>query len=482
MIIFLTRQQATDLPVRVPVHQLLELKIPFIGWQEQRLPDKIPADLEKYDALLIDDAILREAAEEDRKRLEDYARCKYVHIIPASYNKEHPFVCEQVCEVAFNMFAAEAHLEPQEIPPLPDHVILSGFIERAEEFWNQKISIINEYHLHYLEGALALENTFFAPRCWSEKIDCALEQIFLRLSPHGTHDQLCGASLMKLYADRSGRRDVIKKFSRIMDQVAKIRPRTPEGFLSMGGDISDPLFFKGMDTPFFGCSSFTIEGRDLVTNELFHFYGGIFAAYAAAGHPDYLQEAVRIMDHLDRIHRDKDGLLFHASRNGEAIGEKWGRGNTHALLGAFYMLKRHPEMPGAVRRKILCFLDKTGRALQKVQAPSGLWHNVLNHPETPEETSCSVIITYIYSWCVNRGLLSRTFYWPMLMKARMALKRKFWHGFGSGNCIGSFPAYKNPNYYYSRRIHCYVMPLIAPALIESGRLEKNVSDDGEYFP
>ena len=134
------------------------------------------------------------------------------------------------------------------------------------------------------------------------------------------------------------------------------------------------------------------------------------------------------------------------------------------------MLRRYPEMPEACRRKITAFLEKSGLALQRVQAPSGLWHNLLDDPSSPEETSCSVLITCIYSWCVNRGLLDRETFLPMIARARRALKRKFWHGFGSGNCIGTMPAWNNPGYYRRRRMHAYAMPLIAPALLESSKV------------
>ena len=185
-----------------------------------------------------------------------------------------------------------------------------------------------------------------------------------------------------------------------------------------------------------------------------------------------LDEALRIMEHIDRFHRDRDGLLYHASRFGKVIGGKWGRGNTHALLGAFYMLRRHPNMPEDIRKKVLSFIDRSGDGLLKVQSPGGLWRNVLDESDSCEETSCSVLITYIYSWCVNKGYLPADKYVPMLLKSRQALKRKFWHGIGSGNCRGSFPALENPGYYRRRSMHGYVMPLIAPALLESARLQE----------
>ena len=123
----------------------------------------------------------------------------------------------------------------------------------------------------------------------------------------------------------------------------------------------------------------------------------------------------------------------------------------------------------SVLKRVILFLDRSGRALCNCQADSGLWHNVLNQPFSAEETSCSVIITFIYSSLINQEYLPKEFYLPMIRKARNGIMEKFWRGYGSGNCRGSWVAYHNPSYYLRRPHHLYVMPLIAPALIESAK-------------
>ena len=109
-------------------------------------------------------------------------------------------------------------------------------------------------------------------------------------------------------------------------------------------------------------------------------------------------------------------------------------------------------------------------ALRRVQSESGFWRNILNDPNAPDETSCTVIITAIYAWGVNNGLFSQDFYRPMIRRARNAIKRKFWRGYGSGNCRGTLPAYRNPAYYITRGQHIWVMPLITLALVESAKM------------
>jgi len=38
-----------------------------------------------------------------------------------------------------------------------------------------------------------------------------------------------------------------------------------------------------------------------------------------------------------------------------------------------------------------------------LQAPSGMWHQVLDHPELWEETSCTAMFSYSIARAVNRG-------------------------------------------------------------------------------
>ena len=139
------------------------------------------------------------------------------------------------------------------------------------------------------------------------------------------------------------------------------------------------------------------------------------------------------------------------------------------MMGVFYLLKNNPELPPGIRREAVAFLDKTGRGLLKYQTPGGLWHNVIDREDTPEETSCSVLITLIFAYGVNHGWFPKDRYAEMIRKSSHALRRKFWRGCGSGNCRGTMPS-PETSYYLRRPIHMYRMPLIAPALIESEKL------------
>jgi rhamnogalacturonyl hydrolase YesR len=46
--------------------------------------------------------------------------------------------------------------------------------------------------------------------------------------------------------------------------------------------------------------------------------------------------------------------------------------------------------------------------VEAVQAPDGMWHQVLDHPEVWEETSCTAMYAYSIARAVNRGWINPT--------------------------------------------------------------------------
>jgi unsaturated rhamnogalacturonyl hydrolase len=58
----------------------------------------------------------------------------------------------------------------------------------------------------------------------------------------------------------------------------------------------------------------------------------------------------------------------------------------------------HPARP-----QLLAILRKHLAGLKRVQAPSGMWHQVLDHPEIWEETSCTAMFAYGFARAAHRG-------------------------------------------------------------------------------
>jgi rhamnogalacturonyl hydrolase YesR len=59
-----------------------------------------------------------------------------------------------------------------------------------------------------------------------------------------------------------------------------------------------------------------------------------------------------------------------------------------------------------LRPQVMAIFKKQIEGLKKVQAPDGMWRQVLDHPELWEETSCTAMFAYSIARAVNRGWIS----------------------------------------------------------------------------
>ncbi len=118
--------------------------------------------------------------------------------------------------------------------------------------------------------------------------------------------------------------------------------------------------------------------------------------------------------------QDRDGLWFHANFIAEKQPSpfKWGRANGWAMVATAEVLsvlpENHPD-----RRKILAVFRKQLEGLKRVQAPAGLWRQVLDHQELWEEMSCTGMFTFSIARAVRRGWIP---------KAELALAEKAFAG------------------------------------------------------
>lgn len=123
--------------------------------------------------------------------------------------------------------------------------------------------------------------------------------------------------------------------------------------------------------------------------------------------------------------QDTDGVWFHAYFNGPQKKEhsccKWGRANGWVAVAIAEVLsvlpREHPHY-----QRVLAIAKAQIDGLIKFQSPSGLWHQVLDHPELPwgTETSCSAQFTYAIARGINRGWLDAS-YRPVVERSFRAL-------------------------------------------------------------
>jgi rhamnogalacturonyl hydrolase YesR len=121
----------------------------------------------------------------------------------------------------------------------------------------------------------------------------------------------------------------------------------------------------------------------------------------------YIDDAARQVIGMAARQQDKDGLFFHANFIAEhkTSPYKWGRANGWVMVATVEVLsvlpKNHPDRP-----KLLEILRKQIRGIKPLQAPSGMWRQVLDHPELWEENSCTSMFAFSIARAVRRVWIS----------------------------------------------------------------------------
>jgi rhamnogalacturonyl hydrolase YesR len=115
----------------------------------------------------------------------------------------------------------------------------------------------------------------------------------------------------------------------------------------------------------------------------------------------------------------------------------WARANGWALMATVELLSvlsaDHPE-----RTTLLNILEAHADGLRRVQAPSGLWHQLLDRPDSYEETSSSAMFVFAIARAINEGWLSPTTYGPTVLHGWDGVTTKV-NAVGQveGTCVGT---------------------------------------------
>jgi unsaturated rhamnogalacturonyl hydrolase len=115
----------------------------------------------------------------------------------------------------------------------------------------------------------------------------------------------------------------------------------------------------------------------------------------------------------------------------------WARANGWVLMAMVELLSElpadHPD-----RTQLLSILEEHAEGLRRVQAPSGLWHQLLDRPDSYEETSSSGMYVFAIARAINAGWLSPTTYGPVVLRGWDGVTTKV-NSIGQveGTCIGT---------------------------------------------
>lgn len=132
------------------------------------------------------------------------------------------------------------------------------------------------------------------------------------------------------------------------------------------------------------------------------------------GERRFLSEATRqFLIHVKYLYEKKNGLFYHGwsfPENGNFGGVFWCRGNSwYASSVVDFIETMGTELDGGTREFLLDTLRAQADALVPLQDASGLWHTVLDDPESYLETSGSAGFAYGLLKGVRLGFLDRRF-------------------------------------------------------------------------
>lgn len=126
------------------------------------------------------------------------------------------------------------------------------------------------------------------------------------------------------------------------------------------------------------------------------FMGVLFLARAGIvlGREDYLEETkLQFLIHMRYLTDLKTGLMYHAwnfadkSHFGKAL---WGRGNCWITVAIpDYIDIMGDKLESGIKRFLIGVLSTQIEALKNCQAESGMWHTLLDEPDTYEESSAT---------------------------------------------------------------------------------------------
>jgi len=154
----------------------------------------------------------------------------------------------------------------------------------------------------------------------------------------------------------------------------------------------------------------------------------------------YFDDAAKqILQFYSRMFVTQKGLFMHGwvQEMSPHPAFHWARANGWALMATAELLtvlpKDHPD-----RTRLLDIFKAHAAGLRRTQAPSGLWHQLLDRPDSYEETSSSAMYVFALTRAINYGWLSRPTWAPIVLRGWNGVTTKVNStGQIEGTCIGT---------------------------------------------
>jgi hypothetical protein len=139
----------------------------------------------------------------------------------------------------------------------------------------------------------------------------------------------------------------------------------------------------------------------------------VFMACPILGAAGEHEKAIEHLRFMERLCLRKDGIYRHSPLDEAA----WGRGNAFALLGQALLLETMPQPD----ERVLGSFRALAAALLARQDEEGMWHQVIDRPESYAEFSATAMIAASFKKGIRAGWLPGAAYQPAVEKAWRAI-------------------------------------------------------------
>ncbi|MGB7157727.1 MAG: glycoside hydrolase family 88 protein [Tepidisphaeraceae bacterium] len=180
----------------------------------------------------------------------------------------------------------------------------------------------------------------------------------------------------------------------------------------------------------------------------------LLAQYATlTGKREYFDDAAHQIKSFHKyLYVPAKGFFMHAN-DADHLDQHphyfWGRANGWFMVATVELLDLLPE-DHSDRPELIKILNQQAKGVASVQSGKGLWHQMLDRPDSYLETSCTAMFAYSMAKGVNRGWLSPELYGPVAIAGWNGVTTKISDdGRVEGTCIGT--NYANDFVYYYNR-------------------------------
>jgi rhamnogalacturonyl hydrolase YesR len=189
-----------------------------------------------------------------------------------------------------------------------------------------------------------------------------------------------------------------------------IRTNDPQ-YLALGKKLADQQWENPTPEGLSGETRFWIDDMYMITILQVQ-------AYRATGDKVYLDRAaLEMAAYLDKL-QQPNGLFYH----GPEFPFFWGRGNGWVAGGMAELLSELPDNHPQ-RARIMEGYHKMMASLLKYQDANGVWHQLIDHPESYQESSCTAMFTYAMITGVKQAWLKDKAYGQAARKGWLGVNK-----------------------------------------------------------